>query len=193
MWRLLLVPALAGLLLTGCTELPSAESGARPTQQHTDYYMNRALSPVIWTPDPGPITRIEIRIGEAKLYAFQGNKVVGRTSISTGKEGHPTVAGDYKVIAKDKDHHSNLYGSFVDAAGTTVDNGATASQTPPAGAHFAPAPMLFYLRLSDDGTGMHAGYVTGTPVSHGCIRLPPFFAEDLFNQTPEGTPVKIVP
>ncbi len=53
--------------------------------------------------------------------------------------------------------------------------------------------MLFFLRLSDDGTGLHAGYVTGTPVSHGCIRLPPFFAEELFDRVPVGTPVAIVP
>jgi lipoprotein-anchoring transpeptidase ErfK/SrfK len=185
--------AFSGLLLAGCASSPTVSQTSAQPRPVVDYYQNRALSPVVWNPDPGPVTRMEIHLSEAKLYVFQGDRVVGCTSISTGKEGHPTELGNYKVIAKDANHHSNLYGSFVSAGGSTVDSNASSSQAAPAGAHFEPAPMFFFLRLSDNGTGMHAGYVTGTPVSHGCIRLPPFFAEDLYAQTPMGTPVKIMP
>jgi len=166
----------------------------RHSGEVVDWWYNRALMPLVWDPDPAkPISKIEIRIGECKLFVYQGDKVVGATSISTGKEGHATQTGTFAVTQKDKDHHSNLYGSFVDGSGNTVSSNAQSGQAAPAGSHYEAAPMLWFLRLSDDGTGLHAGYVTGTPASHGCIRLPPPFAEDLFALAQVGTKVEIKP
>ncbi|HEY8965211.1 MAG TPA: L,D-transpeptidase family protein [Candidatus Methylacidiphilales bacterium] len=156
-----------------------------------DYWGNRALMPLVWNPDPAqPLTRIEIRLGECKLFVYQGDRLVGATSISPGKEGYDTRPGVYKITQKDKDHRSNMYGSFVDAQGNVVAE-ATPEQTPPPGTHYEGAPMLWFLRLTDTGTGLHAGYVTGTPVSHGCIRMPPPFAEDLFSLAQVGTTVEV--
>jgi len=160
-----------------------------------DYYQNRVLSPLVWNLDPGqPLTRIVIHLSECKLYGFQGNRLVAITSVSPGKDGHDTPIGTFPVEAKDKDHKSTEYGSFVDNAdGHTVDYGAQAGQTPPPGSHYEPAPMPFFLRLTDDGVGLHAGYVTGYRVSHGCIRMPAPFAEDLFSVVNVGMPVTISP
>jgi hypothetical protein len=38
---------------------------------------------------------------------------------------------------------------------------------------------------------LHAGKLPGYPASHGCVRLPPKFAENLFEVTQIGTPVII--
>jgi lipoprotein-anchoring transpeptidase ErfK/SrfK len=46
-------------------------------------------------------------------------------------------------------------------------------------------------RLTNDGIALHAGYITGKPASHGCVRLPAKFAAKLFNVTRIGTPVVI--
>ncbi|SDT87598.1 Lipoprotein-anchoring transpeptidase ErfK/SrfK [Verrucomicrobium sp. GAS474] len=158
------------------------------------YYSNRSLMPIVWEPDTTkPITKIEVQLTACKLFVYQGDKVVGATSISPGKEGYDTRPGQFEITQKDKDHHSNLYGSFVNANGGIVNDKAEAGQEPPAGLHYVAAPMLWFLRITDTGTGLHAGYVTGTPVSHGCIRMPPTFAEDLFNLAQVGTKVEVKP
>ncbi len=61
-------------------------------------------------------------------------------------------------------------------------------------ARFTTRPILpYYLRIREDGTGLHAGYLPGYRASHGCIRLPHAFAELLFSNVSEGTPVDVVP
>jgi len=147
-----------------------------------------------WKPDPDqPITRVEIRIGEQKVYVYQGDRVAGVSPVTTGKPGHETPQGHYSILVKDIDHKSNLYGVFLDANGYIIDGNAEAGQTPPAGAVYDSADMPYYMRLRDDGVGMHAGYLPGYPASHGCIRLPHAFAELLFSNVSVGTPVDIVP
>jgi lipoprotein-anchoring transpeptidase ErfK/SrfK len=147
-----------------------------------------------WRPDPTqPITRIEVRIGEQRVYIYQGDNVAGVSPITTGKPGHDTPPGHYTVLLKDIDHKSNLYGVFLDANGYIIDGNAEASQTPPAGAVYDSADMPYYLRIRDDGVGLHAGFLPGYPASHGCIRMPHAFAELLFSNVSVGTPVDVVP
>ena len=158
-----------------------------------DALQKRIDASIVWNVDPSqPITRIEINLTQCTLAGYQGDKLVASTIVSPGKDGHDTPLGTFPVLAKDKDHKSTEYGSFVDNAdGHTVDYGAVAGAAAPSGAHYEPAPMSFFLRLTDDGVGLHAGFVTGTRVSHGCIRLPPTFAENLFQVVSVGTPVTI--
>ena len=54
------------------------------------------------------------------------------------------------------------------------------------------AEMPFFMRLSCRDFGMHQGYVTGSPASHGCIRLPGEAARKLFAELPIGTWVSVV-
>src|SRR5271170_1864957 len=62
-----------------------------------------------WKPDPTqPITRIEIRIGEQKVYVYQGDNIAAVSPVTTGKPGHDTPTGHYSIISKDIDHKSNL-------------------------------------------------------------------------------------
>jgi len=147
-----------------------------------------------WKPDPSqPITRVEIRIGEQRVYVYQGDDVAGESPVTTGKPGHETPPGHYTVLVKDIDHKSNLYGLMVDANGYVVSGDAKAGDTPPPGAAYDAADMPYYMRIRDDGVGMHAGYLPGYPASHGCIRLPHAFAELLFSNISVGTPVDVVP
>jgi lipoprotein-anchoring transpeptidase ErfK/SrfK len=147
-----------------------------------------------WKPDPTqPITRIEVRLGDQKVLVYQGDAIAGESPTTTGKPGHDTPPGHYSVLVKDIDHKSNLYGVFLDANGYVVDGNAEANQKPPPGAVYDSADMPYYLRIRDDGTGLHAGYLPGYPASHGCIRLPHAFAELLFSNVSVGTPVDVVP
>jgi lipoprotein-anchoring transpeptidase ErfK/SrfK len=147
-----------------------------------------------WKPDPSkPITRIEVRIGEQKVIVYQGDDVAGLSPTTTGKPGHDTPTGHYTILMKDIDHKSNLYGVFIDSNGYVVDGNAEASEKPPPGAVYDSADMPYYLRIRDDGVGLHAGFLPGYPASHGCIRLPHAFAELLFSNVSVGTPVDVVP
>jgi lipoprotein-anchoring transpeptidase ErfK/SrfK len=148
-----------------------------------------------WKPDPDqPISKIVINIGEQKVYVYQGDHLAGESPITTGKPGHETPTGHYEIIQKDIDHKSNLYGLIEDKNGKVISGDAKAGDPVPPGSVFDSADMPYYMRLRDDGVGMHAGYIPGNgPASHGCIRLPHAFAELLFSNVSEGTPVDIVP
>jgi lipoprotein-anchoring transpeptidase ErfK/SrfK len=52
--------------------------------------------------------------------------------------------------------------------------------------------MPFFMRLSCRDFGMHEGYVTGRPASHGCIRLPGAAARKLYKELPIGTWVSVL-
>jgi len=146
-----------------------------------------------WNPQPDePITRIEVRIGEQKVYVYQDDYVAGVSPTTTGKDGHDTPTGHYTVLRKEINHKSNLYGVMVDKNGYIVDADAKAGDVAPAGAVYDSADMPYYMRIRDDGTGLHAGYLPGYRASHGCIRLPNAFAELLFSNVSEGTPVDVV-
>jgi lipoprotein-anchoring transpeptidase ErfK/SrfK len=147
-----------------------------------------------WRPDPTePITRVEIRLGEQHVYVYQGDRLAADSPVTTGKAGHETPPGHYQILVKDIDHKSNLYGVFLDANGNVVDGNASIDMKPPSNSVYDAADMPYYMRLRDDGVGMHAGYLPGYAASHGCIRLPHAFAELLFSNISVGTPVDIVP
>jgi len=123
-----------------------------------------------------------------------GGQPAGWAYVATGKEGHDTPARNYKIIEKIADKHSTLYGIIVDAEGNTVNGDADSRKhRPPPGGRFVPAPMPYWMRLTNSGIGMHAGIIPqpGEPASHGCIRLPAGFAPKLFEVVRIGTAVKI--
>ncbi len=134
---------------------------------------------------------ITIRLSEQKAYFYRAGVLVGVSAISTGREGHDTRPGVFRISQLDRDHASNLYGEYADARGVTVvRNVTTAEGGRPAGAHFVGAPMPFFMRF-DGGTGMHAGFLPGYPASHGCIRMPEQMAEAFFRSVRVGTPVTV--
>lgn len=135
--------------------------------------------------------RIVIDLSGQRVYFFLGDALVGESVISTGKTGFETPPGEYKVIQKDKDHASNLYGQFVSADGEVVRSNVDVSKDkPPEGATFKGAKMPYFLRFHD-GYGLHAGNVPAHRASHGCVRLPREMAMHFFNHAEIGTPVTL--
>jgi lipoprotein-anchoring transpeptidase ErfK/SrfK len=91
-----------------------------------------------------------------RIYVFDGNELVAFSTISSGKKGHATPTGAFKILQKNVDHKSNIYEN---------------------------APMPYMQRLTWDGIALHAGKIPGYPASHGCLRLPLPFAKALFQVT----------
>lgn len=136
---------------------------------------------------------IRISIGEQKVYLLKDGQLVGMSPISSGRESHPTDLGSYKIIEKDKDHKSNLYGSYVDAKGAVVkkDVDVRKDRRPP-GTTFDGASMRYFMRVTG-AVGMHEGYLPGFAASHGCIRMPGEMAAIFYRESSLGTPVEVVP
>lgn len=135
---------------------------------------------------------IEINLTTQTAAFFKDGVEVGRSPVSSGREGYSTPAGSFTILQKNKNHISSLYGDYVDAEGNVVvANVASNRDRRPQGTTFRGSPMPYFMRIFG-GVGMHAGYLPGYPASHGCIRMPRGAAQSFFENAPLGTPVRVV-
>ncbi len=107
---------------------------------------------------------VSIKSQHVTIYDAEG--WILRAPVSSGTTGRETPAGVFSVVQKDKDHHSNLYDD---------------------------AWMPNMLRITWSGIALHGGPLPGYAASHGCVRLPYDFAEQLFDKVPIGMRVIISP
>jgi lipoprotein-anchoring transpeptidase ErfK/SrfK len=136
---------------------------------------------------PGKVA-ILIDLADQHAYLYAGQEQVLSAPISSGREGHNTAPGKYRIIEKDIGHRSSVYGAYEEN-GVIVKEDVNALKDPkPPGAYFVGAPMPYFLRIYD-GVGMHEGYLPGYPASHGCIRMPGSKARRFFAAVKVGTPV----
>ncbi len=101
-------------------------------------------------------TLIVISKQSQHMFVFSDGRLWASTQISTGKRRHETPSGVFPILQKHKLHRSNIYSG---------------------------APMPYMQRLTWSGIAIHAGRVPGYPASHGCVRMPPAFAQSLFKLT----------
>jgi hypothetical protein len=137
-----------------------------------------------------PLYTIEIDLRDQAAYLVRNGRVVLATPIASGRYGHLTPTGSFKLIEKERNHYSSMYGKIVDARGTTIVSDADADMAVPPGGKFIPAPMRYFMRFSG-ANGLHAGYLPGYPASHGCVRLPEENAIAFFDAVEVGTPVTV--
>lgn len=119
-----------------------------------------------WHPErapSGPVAII-VSVPKQRVYVYRNGILIGVATCSTGKKGFETPTGVFTVLEKAEEHYSK---------------------------DFDDAPMPFMERLTWQGVALHAGKLPGYPASHGCVRLPPKFAKNLYEVTHVGTPVII--
>ncbi|GAA5118495.1 L,D-transpeptidase family protein [Luteolibacter yonseiensis] len=145
--------------------------------------------------DDGGEGKVSVRISLTDQIAEfkRGDRDIGWCYVATGKEGHGTSDGSYKITEKIEDKYSNRYGWFEDEYGNVTDGDAKYNDKVPAGMVYVPAPMPYWMRLTSYGIGMHGGLIPepGKPASHGCIRLPKEFVPLVYDVVSVGTPVVI--
>jgi lipoprotein-anchoring transpeptidase ErfK/SrfK len=107
---------------------------------------------------------VVVDLAAQRATVYRGGRPVAITTVSTGSEGRETPTGTFPILVKETMHRSNLYNA---------------------------APMPFMQRLTWHGVAMHAGKIPGYPASHGCVRLPRAFAQQLFGVTSRGTLVVV--
>lgn len=114
-------------------------------------------------PESEPRVLITINLSTQKAKLEVEGKMVLETSISTGRKGYETPPGRYVITNRYKTWTSTIY----------------------------KVPMPYFLRLNCSAIGLHSGYVTGRPASHGCIRLPKHIAPKFYSMTNVGDEVTI--
>ena len=148
-----------------------------------------------WTGEGRAVTRVVVNVDEQKARFYEGDKEVGWTTVASGVSKYPTPVGAFSVQEKVANKESNLYGKIYGKGGQLINSNAKVGRTPiPEGARFDGADMPYFLRLTGDGIGMHAGPIPkpGRPASHGCIRMPKAFAPIAFRHVGVGTQVSII-
>jgi hypothetical protein len=108
---------------------------------------------------------IVVSLKSQQLFVFRDGQLWASSKVSTGKKGHETPTGEFPILQKKVHHRSNLYSN---------------------------APMPYMQRLTWDGVALHAGRIPGYAASHGCIRLPADFAQDLYKITDFTSSVVVV-
>jgi lipoprotein-anchoring transpeptidase ErfK/SrfK len=135
---------------------------------------------------------IVISLSKQRAFLFVGSKVAMESPISSGRKPGWTPEGKFTILEKDPTHRSSLYGNFVDEAGNVIRGGIDRRRdAAPSGTHYEGAPMLYFMRLTEKGVGMHVGYLPGYPASHGCIRMPQEMAKAFYEAVSLGTPVTV--
>ena len=141
---------------------------------------------------------VYISLSKQRAYLKVGDEIGIDTPISSGKRAEMTPQGHFVVAEKDPDHHSSLFGDFVNKSGQVVRAGvSTKIDAAPSGTTYRGASMRWFMRFGDPvsksgrAEGMHTGYLPGYPASHGCVRLPDEIAHMIYNKVVVGTQVTI--
>ena len=163
--KLLKILALSVALLTTVQAMqqPSSHTKGTPTGKPTgqlkpgQYWWHPELSP------SGPLM-VLVSVPEQTMHVYRNGILIGRSSISTGSQGHSTPGGVFSILGKSREYYSKKYNN---------------------------APMPNMQRLTDTGICMHSGNLPGYPASHGCIRMPFDFSQLLFSATAQGGTVVV--
>src|SRR3954471_21932081 len=114
---------------------------------------------------PGVPMLAIVSLSDQRVTIYDSEGKMLQSPVSTGATGLETPAGIFSVVQKKEVHASNIY-----------EDGN----------------MPFMQRITWTGIALHAGVLPGQPASHGCVRLPHAFAQQLFPLTDIGLRVIVV-
>ena len=126
-------------------------------------------------PPPGAAKSIVVSLSQQTMWAYEGETVVLSSLVSTGRPGFDTPPGTYRILVKKEveDMEGLIGGEYYNVP---------------------QVPDVMY--FTDVGHAIHGAYWHnnfGQVMSHGCVNLPLDVAAWLYDWTPIGTIVLIVP
>ena len=125
-------------------------------------------------PPGGGGKSVVVSLGRQAMWAYDGNRVVERSYISTGTEKFRTPTGLYFVNTKiDEQTMEGVLG----------------------GEYYNVPNVPYVMYFTDRGHAIHGTYWHnnfGNPMSHGCVNLPMDIAAWIYGWAPVGLPVLIV-
>jgi LysM repeat protein len=126
--------------------------------------------PLLAASNPHVEKWIDVNLTSQILTAYEGQRLVFGTRVSTGIWQYPTVVGTFAIYVKYE---------AADMEGGSGDDAYYLSSVP--------YVMYFHGNYGLHGTYWHNNF--GTPMSHGCVNLSTPDAQWLFNWAPVGTKV----
>jgi hypothetical protein len=126
-------------------------------------------------PPAGEPKALVVSLSQQKMWAYENETVVMSSLVSTGKPEFETPPGSYRIIVKKE---------IEDMEGLAGGEYYNVPQVPDV-MYFTNEGHAFH------GTYWHNNF--GQVMSHGCVNLPLDIAEWLYDWTPMGTAVVIVP
>jgi hypothetical protein len=159
--------ATIALLVFACLIESPGQTGARPHRYRHRHAEQKSEEKAEAKKLPaGPLFAV-VSLADQHVSFYDANGLWARGQVATGVPGHPTPTGVFTILEKERWHRSNIYSG---------------------------APMPFMQRVTWTGVALHEGVVPGgRPASHGCIRMHPDFARQMFSLTKEGQRVIIAP
>ncbi len=109
-------------------------------------------------------------LSKQTVYAYENGQLVKSFLISSGVPSFPTVTGNYRIETKYEKDDMSGPGYYLEDV---------------------PWVMYFHLGYSFHGTTWHNNF--GTPMSHGCLNMTVDDAKWLYDWSPIGTIVQVVP
>jgi lipoprotein-anchoring transpeptidase ErfK/SrfK len=142
---------------------------------HARYRRNRGTGAIAAAGAAKKIIRVYL--DQQRVEAFDGADKVFAFDAVTGDADHPTDPGTFRVISKDRLHHSRKYDVDMHYALFFTTDGKALHQY-----HgFVPLSIVRTARQGSDWFG-----------SHGCVRLTEEDAKQLFEWAPVGTVVQVL-
>ena len=135
--------------------------------------------------------RVLVSLSQQKLWAYDGDKLVLTSLVTTGNQALPTPVGTYHIMAKL--HPFTFHSPWPKSSPY----------------YYSPSKVAYAMLFRDGGYFIHdapwrsafgpgTNSQVGTPGSnytgtHGCINVPANVAQELFGWTQLGTVVQVVP
>lgn len=128
---------------------------------------------------------ILVRLGENKLYFYEGGEIRKTYSVATGSAKHPTPRGQFKVIERRR--NPTWVNPDPRGWGRSMPRRIGPGPSNPLGTRA--------LRINSPAINIHGTSnlaSLGHSVSHGCVRMAIRDSEELFELVPVDTPVIIL-
>ncbi len=154
--------SLAGLAAVGCVLV--ALAGSSDGASAKSGREARGRDGQANTPSAPMLAIVSLSDQRVSIYDGDGRRML-QSPVSTGQTGLETPSGIFSVVQKKEVHQSNVY-----------EDGN----------------MPFMQRITWTGIALHSGVLPGQPASHGCVRMPHTFAQNLYGLTDIGMRVIIL-
>lgn len=152
--------------------IPASDGAAQAVSASSTQAVSPPTAP---QPQPAPnygARWIDVNLSTQMLTAYEGDRPVMTTAVSTGTYLYPTVTGQFAVYLRHQSQTMNGYLLGYDYYLPDV-----------------PYVMYFYRGFALHGTYWHNNF--GTPMSHGCVNMPTDKAQWIYNWSDYGTLVNV--
>ncbi len=167
-------------------DMDPIEQGRLPEFSEALFLENRNPQGVDASTIPGR-KRIEVSLDGQTLTAYQGDRIILETAVSTGVDPNDTEVGEFRVRIKyvEKD-----MAGVTDGRGAVTEVGEDAT----GGDQYFVEDVPHVMFINYEAEALHGAYWHenfGQRMSHGCINLPLDVAAYLYDWAPLGTAVTV--